>query len=486
MTRNLLSIISTNLKVTSRSKISAILVLLAPILIVFLIGTAFNSSSLSGITVGVYSSSYNDLTNSIISNLQDSGFNSEKLDSEEACINSVKSGTSHVCVVFPSDLSVEGNNEKIKIHADNSRMDLAYNLINKINEGISEKGSELGIVMTQSILDVLQTARKSLPLQKEELSSASENVGQIGSKWNSTSSELSESIASLDDAINNLESENASQSIVEDLEALKEDMETINSNEGGIKSLSAETKSQIDGVSSEVDSLISELSSTGSHNAEEIVDPIQTEIKFIKKDSSNWESLFPSLIALIILLSSIVLSSTMVLSERKSRASFRNFMTPTSDFVFVLGTYITCIMIIAIQLIILLAGTVYLTGLNLISISGPIALITFVSASAFIFIGMFIGYLFKSDETTILASISVASLLIFFSNIILPTEAIAGKFKYIAAYNPLFATESVLRKVILFKSNLASMTGEFLIIIAGIVVFASLTLMSRKMTKRFI
>ncbi len=67
---------------------------------------------------------------------------------------------------------------------------------------------------------------------------------------------------------------------------------------------------------------------------------------------------------------------------------------------------------------------------------------------------MFIGYSFRSEETSILAAIGVASLLMFFSNTIFPVEAISASLKNIAVYNPLVITDSLLKKMILFDSSL--------------------------------
>ena len=68
---NLLNIIGKNFKILIRSKLSALIILLAPLLIVFLVGMAFNSSELYGINVGTYSPSENELTNSILTSFEE-------------------------------------------------------------------------------------------------------------------------------------------------------------------------------------------------------------------------------------------------------------------------------------------------------------------------------------------------------------------------------------------------------------------------------
>ena len=45
-------------------------------------------------------------------------------------------------------------------------------------------------------------------------------------------------------------------------------------------------------------------------------------------------------VVMIIMFVSILLASTLIISEKISKAHFRNFITPTNDFVFVLGTLV--------------------------------------------------------------------------------------------------------------------------------------------------
>lgn len=489
--RNLLSIIKTNLKVVSRSRLSTILVLLAPILIVFLVGSAFSSSSLGRIDMGVYSESYSDLTNSILDELEKNQFIPNYADSKENCIDFVKSGLVDICVIFPSNLSITGNEDSIIISADNSRMDLTYNLINEINFQISEKASELGIIMTGEIIKTLSEVEENIQKRMEELRSLTQNVNELSSKKDFSSQEISQlesQINSLNNIILDISTQNVSDSTKEDLNTLNTQLTNIKSelsqNTEGISSLNIEIGNSVMSLSSKLETLLREISFVGDYEAEKVVTPIRTHVEFINKDSTNWEKLFPTLIALIILLSSMVLSSTMVLNERKSKAHFRNFMTPTSDAIFILGIYLTSIIIISIQLLVLFVGTVYLTGISLFNVAGGIALISFLSVSTFIFVGMFIGYLFKSDETIILASISVASFFIFFSNIIFPTETMVGSLRYISFYNPLFILENILRKLILFDSNIFTMVYDMLLLLGICVLFFFLSLIFRRSTKR--
>ena len=486
--RNLISIIERNLKIIGRSKLSTFLVLLPPILIVMLVGTAFNSDSLSNIKVGIYSSGFNDLTESIMSNLEESGFASVKFSDNESCISAIWQGSVHACVVFPGGLSIKGNDEPVLVYVDNTRMNLAYFLINKINAGISQKGTELGRTMAHSLLEVLEKAKQSLPEQKSGVNSASSGADEVSLK----SKEVADSLSSISDSLDYLDealslakniNDSKASTIITKINNAKDSLNSLNdtSNINLIGGKSSNIKSDLDKIGSNLNELIISLSAISISNEENLIMPIKTEISTINKQS-NWKTLFPTLTALIILLSGIVLSSTIVLGERRARAKFRNYLTPTSDTYFILGAYVTCLLMVLAQLVILFAGAVFLTNIEITNILPQIALILFVSSSVFVFLGILIGYLFRTSETTILTGISISAVLVFFSNAILPIESMSTTFNSIAKYNPLFLTDTLLKKVILFNTSIGySELGILAGILAGLFI---LSLIARKITKR--
>jgi len=472
---------------------STFLVLLAPILIVILIGTAFSSDSLNNLKIGTVSQENNEISNSVLSNLAESGLSSTSFMNSEECIAKVKENEVHACIIFPEDLSIQGNDNPIIIHVDNSEMELAYFLIDKINAGISKKGDEIGLTMSHSLLTVLNQAKESLPIQKQKTNTAIDSLKEIESGKDEISNDirsLNDTTLYLDSAFSLTSSLNGSatvESIKDEIDNARIKINSLNqgldSNIALISSNSESAQKELKEVSVILNNLIQSLSAISIVNEESLIMPIKTEINPISKES-NWKHLFPTLASLIILLSGIVLSSNMVITERKAKARFRNYLTPTSDFSFVIGTYLTCLIILLFQIILLFLGAMYLTGITIGNIIPEISLVLFLSSSIFIFLGMFIGYLFKSEETTILAGISIAAVLVFFSNAILPIESMSLRFSAIAKYNPLFLTDSLLRKAILFSG---SPDMYELIIMGSILVGLFIaTLVVRKITKRMI
>jgi ABC-2 type transport system permease protein len=114
----------------------------------------------------------------------------------------------------------------------------------------------------------------------------------------------------------------------------------------------------------------------------------------------------------------------------------------------------------------------------------PLIAVLLVTLSAFIAIGMFIGYLFRSEETIIFSSMIIAALLMFFSNVILPLENISSGLIKFLRFNPLVISNLALKKVILFGFGFGDIWVELLTLTGFFVIFFILNCVFRSLTKR--
>jgi ABC-type uncharacterized transport system permease subunit len=100
-----------------------------------------------------------------------------------------------------------------------------------------------------------------------------------------------------------------------------------------------------------------------------------------------------------------------------------------------------------------------------------------------IFIGTFLGYLFKTEETIMFSSVIIAAFMMIFSNTLLPIETFFGPLKYVARFNPFVVCDSALRKVMLFGYSYPQIMEEIYILAAFAVVFFLLSWLGRRVTK---
>ncbi|MEM2138636.1 MAG: ABC transporter permease [Candidatus Woesearchaeota archaeon] len=193
-------------------------------------------------------------------------------------------------------------------------------------------------------------------------------------------------------------------------------------------------------------------------NSESIIKPIETEINPVVKQTTNLGFLFPSLLALLIMFIGIFLTSTLVIMEKNSKAFFRVFTTPNKNRLFVFSTYLTSFFIIIIQIFLIFMITKYyfkidfsFNSFNSIFI---FLLSFFIIITFFIFLGLLIGNIFNSEEISMLASLSIVSILLFTSGAIFPLESMPSYILEKAKYNPMYISTEIIKKLTLLNSNL--------------------------------
>jgi len=492
--RALASLVSKDLKIFGRSKVSASVIILAPVLIILFAGYVFNSTGLSGIVIGVHSEIYTPLTEDILNGFEGQNFAVNKLNSQQECTESVKSGKTQICIIFPNDLSESGSAKDVIFYVDKSRINLAYILINDIESKISSKASTLGIALAQDLINALDSVKKSLPEQKTKISESLNGINQINKKADNeiSSSDIDDALEYLNNAKNLLEDSNNSEiknnvaDSITALESVKETNSQVSEDLTDIEIQGKELSMKLEKIYSELSNLVNSLEGVNIVEAKKIVSPIQVKIESISSNSNSREYLLPTLLALMALFGGVLLSSTVILKERKNKAYFRNFTTPTWDATFILSSYLTCLIILSVQFLLIFAGIEFVLKMPLLGVLQNVIFVLFVSLTVFIFLGMVIGYLFRSDETTIFASVLTATVLMFFSNTLLPIETISGSFKKFAMFNPLVVSDIAFKKVILFDFNLTAIFPELLILTGFFILFVILTYIGRKITKRML
>lgn len=487
----LYEIVKKNLKILIRSKSSALIILIGPLLLILLVGSAFNTSSFSEITVGSYSGSYSDLSNSIITKLETDNYKITKLEDKEKCIDGVKSGAVNVCAVFPDDLTVESGRE-IELYVDQSRVNLVFAIKSAILSKVTERSDELSADLTGTIISQLTQTSSELQSKRDEIISVQQKNSDLRSKvgelestvinMNVNFSEVNLIITEIKNETDELEIEyNASFNTLNNLvSSIGAEINSFNALDTSrtnalakVSEINSEISSsnlQLQTIRDSTDSIITRIEAIAVTDVDSIVSPIKTVTKPISKEETNINYLFPTLIMMVVMFVSILLSSITVIREKTSAAFFRNFISPTNSVVFIFATYLTNILIILLQLVIVF-GVMMTFNANLASTLINISVALLVITTTFILLGMIVGYVFSSEETATIGSISLGTILLFFSNTIIPLETLPNGFRQIANYNIFVIGESIIRKIILFESSLKGVLSELYLLAAYIAVF---------------
>jgi len=306
--------------------------------------------------------------------------------------------------------------------------------------------------------DVKDLTRQMMLAVSMEVAKASLNLDSINEK--ATTAETSLSAA-----------QNHISNVKDKRDRLIPELESVSSNMDSLLT-------DIDSVNLGLDEALKKIRDVKGRNADSISAPITTKIQPISAQKTHFNSLFPGLLVMIIMISGILLSATLVMVEKKSKALFRNSFTPTSFISFDISTYITSLVVLFIQLILFVSVSAFFFETEVLVSLWLVILIIFLTATAFIFIGMLVGAMLKTDETMNLAAITLISLFLLFSSTIIPLESLPGIIKQISLFNPFVISETILSQVIIFQFGFFKVfwplctlamysVGSFLLLILG-------------------
>lgn len=216
-----------------------------------------------------------------------------------------------------------------------------------------------------------------------------------------------------------------------------------------------------------------------------IAQPIVTSIKPIVQEKTYLNYLFPVLIVLVVMFTSLLITPTLILLDRNSPASVRTYMTPVRDWSYVLANFLTSFCLLVVQIVVILAiVSIFFAG-DLVSNVPKALLLLLLSTSLFILIGMIVGYAFKSEETATLGAVSVGALFLFVSDVIIPLESMPEVFAYIAGFNPYVLASSLLRRSLLFDSPLVDLLPDILVLLGYLIAAACIAVGCYMLTRNY-
>ncbi|MCF7866590.1 ABC transporter permease, partial [Candidatus Woesearchaeota archaeon] len=165
-------IVKKNIKRLLSSKISAAMVVFGPLILIMLMGLAFQGSGFNGVKVSIYSEQYNNISEKIIKTMEVSDFKIQRTKSKEECVEKVKDGEAHLCTTFPSNFE----KDKMEFYVDYSRMNLVYAVVSKISAQITELSSQISMGITQDLLDFIKQSSNIMDQSSTSLTELKTNA----------------------------------------------------------------------------------------------------------------------------------------------------------------------------------------------------------------------------------------------------------------------------------------------------------------------
>ncbi|MBT4539865.1 hypothetical protein HOC32_06260, partial [Candidatus Woesearchaeota archaeon] len=169
-----------NLRLLLRAKWSALIVFLAPLLLILILGLTFNTSSQYGLTIGVHSSEFTADVQQLTASLEAQNFTIKEFPSSvDTCVEEISEGLVHTCLVVPPSLQVSDNIAKeVIFYLDPSNINLVWMVQQTLESEFSLQSQQLAEQLGQDTLSRITSAKDKVTTQNGVL-------GNVNSQTNS-------------------------------------------------------------------------------------------------------------------------------------------------------------------------------------------------------------------------------------------------------------------------------------------------------------
>lgn len=168
-----------NFKLLFRNKESAYTIIFGPILIILLVSFAFmGASDEYTVNVGTYVPEVTDLSERTIKTLNKNNYLVSVYPTEETCVSSVESGSTHACLVFSQE---ESGDETVPItfYLDFSRTNIVYQLLDDLSAEVDIQADAIRSQLALSTLQRMETAAIIVEESYTTAKSAAEQLATI-------------------------------------------------------------------------------------------------------------------------------------------------------------------------------------------------------------------------------------------------------------------------------------------------------------------
>ncbi|MDD5181887.1 MAG: ABC transporter permease [Candidatus Nanoarchaeia archaeon] len=242
---------------------------------------------------------------------------------------------------------------------------------------------------------------------------------------------------------------------------------------------------QIDALSASLDEKMSSLTSLDPALAAKIVKPITQQFIELITGIKNEQLAFPMLLSVIVIFISLLFSNVVTLLEIHNKAYMRNIIAPVNDMVFTAGLALTNFIVVAFQIIVLFFVAQFLFRLDVLGNISALLPITALLAAIFIFAGMTIAYLSKTNQSSILLTTFIALAFFLFSNTINSLEAMPKLAAAVAQFNPVVIANSALKKILIYNLPITfSLPETAMLLLYAAVALAALIIVSKIKNKQ--
>ncbi|MBD3319406.1 hypothetical protein GF342_05875 [Candidatus Woesearchaeota archaeon] len=188
-----LAIVSKNLRLLARSKTSALIILLGPLVLIVLAGLAFDHAEPFAITLGVVAQEYTEDAQLFLDTLASNNLDLVTFEAQDSCTRGVLSGEVDACVEFPQHFAFsEKDNNQISFHVDYSKVNLVYAIVNTFSEQVDAQASKLRQELADDVIGAIAVSKDEVSKGKPLVVGLATNAETVLEKSRQVSSRFSD------------------------------------------------------------------------------------------------------------------------------------------------------------------------------------------------------------------------------------------------------------------------------------------------------
>jgi len=506
------------------SKFSSTILILGPILLIFIVSMGLSDPGLKNINANVYVSDRSSFTEAFVDNLRARSFIVEESGSLEECVNEVRNTGKNVCIqlkkydvdipdkfnLTDEEVDKSGMGYSVHLHTDFSRQRVAWGVINSVQIAINDFASNIRSSLSSKLKIAIGEYRGDIRERRQEIKEIIDILDEIEQGVSQTKVVLKSDLDNIDSLMDDLEArmdrlnrENSSiinqygLGIFWQLSSAWQssyymgDVNKLYSDLEGFEQDLRDARNDLQKTYDDLGELERGLESIGSINMDYLLNPIPLSYESLSGDVTGefkvelgfLDYLFPSFLSFFILLVSVIFSSNFIMKERTGNAYIRNVLSKTSTFTFLLGNFLSVLLIVLVQCFIILVIADFFFNVLLITNFFSLLVIILLAGSIFISLGMLIAYIFGSQETAVIATVSLSLLLIIFSPLVSPLETLPDFLRMILTYSPLVLIEDLFKRILIFETGLGPNVHKLIVLATYFLTLFVTTLFINEITK---
>jgi len=524
------AILKRNLSIILNAKLSFLIIFLGPVFLMLVAGAILQDTSLKSLDIGLYTSNYSDLAEDEFlqgfqQNLYASGSNVYNETSLPECKEKVLRMKYHACVEVKKSqeyVPVENTNfgtlntpsYELTTHVDYSQTASAWKIISAIQTASEMKYAEMTQERMGAIIAQVDVVMRQLENERGSIISARDEIGSIKTNFQDMFVRLSDTknrvnlirqdlqeirlkLYELDSAYPAgaalTSSIRSSLAIIDSNLNLIDNYSSLNQEYINSASKLTELDNDLTEIESNMDLIISDWNQLKQTQLSQVTRPVVYKSQSISgSDAYDVEKLgfidylFPSFLMFFMIFVCLIFPTNLIIRERISNSQIRNMTSKTSGLKFGINNFLSCILVIITQVIILLLISQFFVNADIFFRTASILTIIVVSVCTLSLFGMVLGYTFNKFESAIIASVSVSIIILILLPGITPTNLLPTTIApFVKNFLPVIL-ENKLRTLIIFGAPIYFSALEIISMLITSATLMTVTVLLYNRSKRTI